>query len=339
VVWEKERKIAKCDVSKCTHKEFSCASRGSTRPLWHHLEKAHWKLYVTTEDYHKKRKTDQDEHGTIKVLFKNTDIDNIKLRNMFTTWVVNRQRPISIVEDSELIEIIQYLNPTAELVKAGAIKNSIISHYNLGKQELKISFTSDLWTSPNYKSFISATAHYIDENWTLQETLVDFSLLSGQHNGMNIANAFFKMLEDYKITSKLLGITLDNAANNGVFVRELEVKLKEEENLVWNSERNRFRCFNHILNLAAQAALDEIKEDVCRALNTLTSTYNDFHDYSISHNQWNTLEKVAEFLKPFKDLTTKMSSSTYCTAFWIIPLFNIIFNHVEDVASNMEIKS
>jgi len=69
-------------------------------------------------------------------------------------------------------------------------------------------------------------------------------------------------------------------------------------------------------------------------LNTLTSNHDDLNNYAISHNQWTTLEKIGEFLEPFKDLTIKMSSSSYCTAFWIIPLFNIILNHVKDVASN-----
>ena len=68
-------------------------------------------------------------------------------------------------------------------------------------------------------------------------------------------------------------------------------------------------------------------------MNTLTTSYEDLHDYAISHNRWAILDKVSKFLKPFKDLTTKMSSSTNITAFWIIPLFNIILNHVEDVAS------
>ncbi|CAG8778908.1 15653_t:CDS:1, partial [Gigaspora rosea] len=72
------------------------------------------------------------------------------------------------------------------------------------------------------------------------------------------------------------------------------------------------------------------------AFNTLTSSYDDLHHCAISRNQWVTLEKIVEFLEPFKDLTTKMSSSTYSTAFWVIPLFNIIINHVEDVASNTE---
>jgi len=66
---------------------------------------------------------------------------------------------------------------------------------------------------------------------------------------------------------QLLAITLDNAANNGIFVRELATKLKAEENIEWDSEHLRFRCLNHVLNLVVQAALDQIQEDVCQVLN------------------------------------------------------------------------
>jgi hypothetical protein len=59
---------------------------------------------------------------------------------MIAIWIINRQRPLSIIEDPELIEILQYLNPKAQLVKADAIKNTVMTLYNLGKQELKVSF-------------------------------------------------------------------------------------------------------------------------------------------------------------------------------------------------------
>ncbi|CAG8803011.1 17314_t:CDS:1, partial [Racocetra persica] len=39
----------------------------------------------------------------------------------------------------ELIEIIKYLNPTAQLVKADTIKEAIMSHYDSEKKELKAS--------------------------------------------------------------------------------------------------------------------------------------------------------------------------------------------------------
>ncbi|CAG8802254.1 21932_t:CDS:2, partial [Gigaspora rosea] len=111
-----------------------------------------------------------------------TEVDNMKLHKMVATWIINQQRLLSIVEDPELIEILQYLNPL----------------YSCSK----LSFTSDLWTSPNNKSYISVTAHYINENWALKEITIDFGLLSRKHNGVNIANGFFRILEDYNIVLK-----------------------------------------------------------------------------------------------------------------------------------------
>ncbi|CAG8782687.1 41584_t:CDS:2, partial [Gigaspora margarita] len=183
-----------------------------------------------------------------------TEVDNIKLHKIVATWIINRQRLLFIVEDTELIEILQYLNPTVQLVKADIIKKTIITLYSLGKQELR--------TSPNDKLYISAMAHYIDKNWALKEIIIDFGLLSGKHDGVNIANGFYRILEDYNIVSKFLAITLDNATNNNVFIQELAIKLKKEMDVSWDPECLRFQYFNHILNLAAQAALSHIKEDI-----------------------------------------------------------------------------
>ncbi|CAG8580126.1 27455_t:CDS:2 [Racocetra persica] len=71
-----------------------------------------------------------------------TNVNNIKLRDIFAIWIINRQRLFTIIEDPELIEIIQYLNLTAQLVKANTIKNAIMSLYNSEKRELKASFTN-----------------------------------------------------------------------------------------------------------------------------------------------------------------------------------------------------
>ncbi|CAG8812608.1 37575_t:CDS:2, partial [Gigaspora margarita] len=110
-----ELKTAKCKVQGCTHEEFSCGISGTTTPLWCHLEGAHWKQYVLTKEI----------------------IDNAKLRNIIAIWIINCQRPISIVEDPKLIEIFKYVNSAVQLVKADATKNAIIALYNHGKQELK----------------------------------------------------------------------------------------------------------------------------------------------------------------------------------------------------------
>jgi len=77
----------------------------------------------------------------------------------------------------------------------------------------------------------------------------------------NFYNKNGKFINFCIIKYQLLAITLDNASNNDTFVRKLSAKLQEETNIKWNSEDNRFRCFSHVLNLAAQAALYKIKDE------------------------------------------------------------------------------
>ena len=60
---------------------------------------------------------------------------------MIAIWLINRQRPLATVEDPELIEIFQYLNPTIKLCRADAIKSTVMQLYTSGKEELRVSTT------------------------------------------------------------------------------------------------------------------------------------------------------------------------------------------------------
>jgi hypothetical protein len=63
IVWNSDggRKTAKCTVDNCNQKAFSCGSSGTTKPLWRHLENAHFIEYVQTEDYLRKGKRQEGE--------------------------------------------------------------------------------------------------------------------------------------------------------------------------------------------------------------------------------------------------------------------------------------
>jgi hypothetical protein len=59
---------------------------------------------------------------------------------------------------------------------------------------------------------------------------------------------------------------MDNASSNDTFVGHLARKMKEDAQVEWDWKNLRFRCFDHILNLAAQSALEEIKEDIGKVI-------------------------------------------------------------------------
>ena len=67
----------------------------------------------------------------------------------------------------------------------------------------KISFTTDCWTSPSSKSFMSITAHFIDDDWNLKHLLLDFIEINDSHTGQNLKNAFVLGLEKFSIENKV----------------------------------------------------------------------------------------------------------------------------------------
>ena len=78
---------------------------------------------------------------------------------------------------------------------------------------------------------------------------------NGKHTGREIAKSFCKALEDYKLTDKLQGLTLDNAAANTTCMTVLS------RLTVFDVEDQHFRCYAHILNLGVQDLLSTLKID------------------------------------------------------------------------------
>jgi len=62
------------------------------------------------------------------------------------------------------------------------MKNDIMKLYeserakqmnSLGKNKSRIAITTDMWTSSNQnKGYMAVTAHYIDDNWNLQNRII-----------------------------------------------------------------------------------------------------------------------------------------------------------------------
>jgi hypothetical protein len=57
---------------------------------------------------------------------------------MLAKWIINHQRPFTIIEDSELVEAFQLCHPDANLGKRDAMKKQIMKLYEDGREELKV---------------------------------------------------------------------------------------------------------------------------------------------------------------------------------------------------------
>src|SRR5947207_15410366 len=110
-----------------------------------------------------------------------------------------------------------------------------------------------------YMLIIAITSHYIDENFILQEDLLDFGEVDWSHSGINLADHLHKVLTRYGICEKLFCIRTDNASNNDTMCEELSDLLYESHEMDWDGEENHIACLAHVINLAVQAFLKNIK--------------------------------------------------------------------------------
>lgn len=75
-------------------------------------------------------------------------------------------------------------------------------------------------------------AQWIDTKWDLQIRVLDLLELEGSHTGERLAVSFMDLLDEYEISSKILGVTADNAGNMNTFAEALERKLKRRVNKI-----------------------------------------------------------------------------------------------------------
>ncbi|EXX66450.1 hypothetical protein RirG_123660 [Rhizophagus irregularis DAOM 197198w] len=162
--------------------------------------------------------------------------------NDLIKWVVVNDQPFTVVEDDHFKLMIKRLNREATIPSTVTICKDIHQAFNDKQtfilEELQnvpgqISFTLDAWTSKNQIPFLGITAHWI-------------------------TIAFFQVLKNYKLLTKLLGVTSDNASNMNTFFDYFK-KMCNENNVTFDIEHQRVRCFAHIINLAAQDALKSLK--------------------------------------------------------------------------------
>jgi hypothetical protein len=83
-----------------------------------------------------------------------------------------------------------------------------------------VSISLDAWTSPNGYAFLAIVAHYVTNDGNLgeyfrlkispaaaytllEELLIDFQELIGEHSGDNMAEVVWKTLDDYKLTGRV----------------------------------------------------------------------------------------------------------------------------------------
>jgi hypothetical protein len=96
----------------------------------------------------------------------------------------------------------------------------------------------------------------MDSAYNLQDCVLGFRRLRGSHTADNLAEVVADVLKEFSLTGHLLCITADNATVNDKLFKVLERDYFFGE---WLRKDGQIRCMTHIINLAAQKILVNLK--------------------------------------------------------------------------------
>uniref|UniRef100_A0A672JKK8 BED-type domain-containing protein n=1 Tax=Salarias fasciatus TaxID=181472 RepID=A0A672JKK8_SALFA len=198
----------------------------------------------------------------------------------------------------------------------------------------RVALTCDAWTSRSTESYVTVTAHHIDE-WKISSHVLQTRPMYDSHTGENIAALLREVVAEWGLRAKEPVVVTDNAPNMAVAARLAEM--------------DHIKCFAHSLNLASQKALK--LPAVARLLGRIRRVTGFFrHSTTASHQlqlitdvitRWNSSydmterfleqqpaivaallsnEEVLKALKAMKDATKVMSEEGMPTLSVIAPL-------------------
>lgn len=141
-----------------------------------------------------------------------------KLSTAIAKWVATALRPLNIVEDKGLREIIRIASNdyTYELPSRATTLSTINSLYEdqkttvaeeLGKATA-VALTGDYWTSLSHQSYLEVTAHYFDKHWELRS-----HALAVITEDRHFAEHFMLVAKQWNIERKVSTLGTDRARN------------------------------------------------------------------------------------------------------------------------------
>lgn len=167
-----------------------------------------------------------------------------------TEFICKDMRPVNISQGDGFKEFIREIEPRYTISSRGTITNRIVKLYNTTKENIRkiisgqsIALTTDGWTSVATDSYVTVTAHFINEDWEMKDIVLQTTEFKKSHTAENVAEVIDNILREYNVSHEsVLAITTDNAGN---YINAVERHLQVTD----------LPCMAHTINLAVRRGL------------------------------------------------------------------------------------
>lgn len=211
-----------------------------------------------------------------------------------------------------------------------------------------VSITTDGWTSIKNEGYIAVTTHFIDNNCELKSYLLSCFMYSESHTSDNLKNELLRVIKEWGLENKVSACTSDNASNISkaidlskwrhvwCFAHSLNLAVQKAIKEIQEVKEKVSGIVRHFKKSSTAAGkLKSIQEqlgyspplvliqDVVTRWNSTFEMFQRVLDLKIplstalaetnyneylTNNDWIIITRACELLKPFKEITTEISS-------------------------------
>ena len=169
-------------------------------------------------------------------------------------YIVKDLKPVSTVDSKHFRNLVNGLDPKYDMPGHTYFGNKLAKIYDITSKSLKailcrqvkVALTCDFWTSAVCQSYLTVTAHYIDD-WNMASHVLVTREIAESHTGENIAGNLKDVVREWNIPNGIF-LSTDNASN-----MVLSAKFLKQESIL----EQHLPCLGHCINLVAKSCLDK----------------------------------------------------------------------------------
>lgn len=189
-------------------------------------------------------------------------------RRLLTSFLIDSNSSFHIVESQSFNKLMHYCNSLVPTLSHQTVARDLQSMHAELKPIIVERFakhiasggcfiiTLNAWTSGNKIPYLGITAHWMDLDWDLNDTVIGFKRLHGSHTAENLCSVLIKCLREFSIENHIQCVTADNHKVNDALFDRLEGQM-----LGWRKKHGQVRCMAHVMNLAAQKIISSLKAE------------------------------------------------------------------------------
>ncbi|KAG6843862.1 hypothetical protein H0H87_012272 [Tephrocybe sp. NHM501043] len=189
----------------------------------------------------------------------------------------------------------------------------------------KISISLDAWTSSNMFAFMAIVANYVNKDGQLEELLIDFHKLIGEHSGENMAKMLLESIgalskagekkaksqsaEIFSAVDKLQKIVCavcSSSQHKQSWLCQVAEELKKPENKTSRKQHTLMLILDVKTWWSSTHQMMSCALAHKHVIGNFVSLHKDLCALELSDKEWNAIVQVATWLKLFQTVTTEM---------------------------------